>query len=369
MGAQGRNPDGVTAAGWQLYERLDEARRIQGRWLDALGFGPAETPSRVVLRAAGLTLKAYGEASHPGPVLLLVPAPIKRAYIWDLAPGASAVEQCLRHGARPYLAQWEEPEDAFGLADYGEHLLLACADAIRAETGEHRIFLAAHSLGGLFAALFASLHPARVAGLVLLATPLHFDFSPQAGALGPVMAALARSRLLDAAPGNVPGSFLSAASFLASPTTFGAERLADWLRSWPDPRALGNHLRVERWTLDEQPLARRLARELVAQLYGADAFVRGTLELGQCKAAARDVVAPLLVVADRHCPIVPPAAVLPFTERAGATDKSLVWYEGDTGVALRHLGPLIGAGALRELWPQILRWVQAHHDSEKPEAG
>jgi polyhydroxyalkanoate synthase len=359
VGAQGRDPAGViTAANWQLYERLDEARRAQGRWLDALGFGPAETPSREVLRAPGLTLKAYCEPLRPGPALLLVPAPIKRAYIWDLAPGASAVEQCLRHGARPYLAQWEEPADGFGLADYGERLLLACADAIRAETGEDRIFLAAHSLGGLFAAVFASLHPARVAGLVLLATPLHFDFSPRAGALGPVMAALARSRLLDAAPGNVPGSFLSAASFLASPATFGAERLADWLRSWPDPRALGNHLRVERWTLDEQPIARRLARELVAQLYGADAFVCGTLELGRSMAAARDVVTPLLVVADRHCPIVPPEAVLPFTEVAGAADKTLLWYEGDTGVALRHLGPLIGAGALRELWPQILRWVR-----------
>ncbi len=358
MGAQGRDPAGVAAAGWRLYQQLDEARRIQGRMLDALGFGPAETPSREVLRAPGLTLKAYCEPSRPGPALLLVPAPIKRAYIWDLAPGASVVEQCLRHGARPYLAQWEEPADGFGLADYGERLLLACADAIRAETGEDRIFLFAHSLGGLFATLFAALHPARVAGLVLLATPLHFDFSPQAGALGPVMAALARSQLLDAAPGNVPGSFLSAASFMASPATFGAERLADWLRSWPDPRALGNHLRVERWTLDEQPIARRLARELLAQLYGADAFVRGTLAVGASRAAAREVVAPLLAVADRQCPIVPPEAVLPFTEAAGAADKTLLWYEGDTGVALRHLGPLIGAGALRELWPQILRWVR-----------
>jgi polyhydroxyalkanoate synthase len=361
VGAQGRDPAGViTAASWHLYEGLDEARRAQGLWLDALGFGPAETPSRRVLRAPGLTLKAYCEPSRPGPALLLVPAPIKRAYIWDLAPGASAVEQCLRHGARPYLAQWEQPADAIGLADYGERLLLACADAIRAETGQSRIFLAAHSLGGLFAAVFAALHPERVAGLVLLATPLHFEFSPQAGALGPVMAALARSHLLDAAPGNVPGSFLSAASFLASPATFGAERFADWLRSWPDPRALGNHLRVERWTLDEQPIARCLARELVAQLYSADAFVRGTLELGQCRAAARDVAAPLLVVADRRCPIVPPQAVLPFMEVAGAADKTLVWYEGDTGVALRHLGPLIGAGALRELWPRILSWIIEH---------
>ena len=359
MGAQGRDPTGLTAATWRLYEQLDEARRIQGAMLDALGFGARETPSRVVLREPGLTLKAYCEPSRPGPAILMVPAPIKRAYIWDLAPGASVIEHCLRHEARPYLAQWENPRESFGLNDCGERLIRVCADAIRAETAERRMFLFGHSLGGLFAAIFAALHPSRVAGLVLLAAPLHFDFTPQAGALGPVMAGLARSGLLDAAPGNIPGSLLSAASFIASPATFGGERLLDWLRSWPNREALGNHLRVERWTLDELPVARRLAREVVEQLYGADAFLRGTLELGRRVAAARKVVAPLLVVADRRCPIVPPQAILPFAEVAGATDKRLLWYEGDVGVALRHVGVLIGAGAQRRLWPQILRWVRA----------
>ena len=359
MGAKGRDPAGLAAASWYLYEQLDEARRIQGRMLDALGFGPRETGSRVVLREAGLTLKAYCESSLPGPVILMVPAPIKRAYVWDLAPGASVIEQCLRHGARPYLVQWDNPPASFGMADYGERLLLACADAIRTETGDSRIFFIAHSLGGLFAAIFAALHPSRVAGLVLLAAPLHFDFAPQAGALGPVMAELARSGLLDTAPGNVPGAFLSAASFMASPATFGTERLLDWLRSWPDQRALVNHLRVERWTLDELPLARRFAREVVEQLYTRDAFLRGSLKLGSSIAAARDVVAPLLVVADRDCAIVPPRAILPFTEAAGAADKQLLWYEGDIGVSLRHVGMLIGAGAQLRLWPQILRWVQA----------
>jgi polyhydroxyalkanoate synthase len=46
-----------------------------------------------VLREPGLTLKAYSDGARAGPAVLLVPAPIKRAYIWDLAPGASVVQQ------------------------------------------------------------------------------------------------------------------------------------------------------------------------------------------------------------------------------------------------------------------------------------
>ena len=347
-----------TAASWGLYAQLDEARRMQGRALDALGFGPQETPSRVVLREPGLTLKAYAGTSSPGPAILMVPAPIKRAYIWDLAPGASVVEQCLASGARAYVAQWEEPRESFGLEDYGERLILACADAIRAETGEGKIFLFGHSLGGLLGAIFAALHPGRLRGLVAVAAPLHFDFAPQAGVLGPVIAELSRSGLLDAAPGNLPGSLLSVASFMASPEAFGRDRLLDWMRGWQDYEALRSCLRVERWTLDELPLARRLVRDIAKRLYAEDGFVGGTLELGRRTAAARQVVAPLMIVADERCPIVPPQAILPFAQAAGAADKRLLWYEGDVGVALRHVGVLVGANAQRRLWPEILRWVQ-----------
>lgn len=359
-----RSSDNPLMAGaepvWRFYERMDEARHLQRGALDALGFGPQETPSRVLVREPGLTLKAYGEPSGSGPAILMVPAPIKRAYIWDLAPGASVVGQCLKRGVRPYLLQWEMPPESLGLGDYCERLILACADAIRADSGAEELFLFGHSLGGLFTAVFASLHPARVRGMVGVAAPFHFEFARRAGVLGPVIAGLSRSGLLETVPGNVPGSFLSLASFMAAPDTFGGDRLLDWMRSAGEPEALRGHLRVEHWTLDELPLARQLVRDIADRLYGEDAFLRGTLELGSRTAAARSVVSPLLIVADEHCPIVPPQAILPFVETAGAADRQVLWYEGDTGIALRHVGVLIGANAQRRLWPGIMRWVEAH---------
>ncbi len=343
---------------WALQEQIDRMRRWQGRVLDALGLGPIETPFRVVRCQPGVTLKAYGTDGDAGPAVLLVPAPIKRASIWDLVPWASVVRQCLRGGARVYLTQWERPgaaEQGFGLAEYADRLLLDCLDAIAVETGRPAAVLAGHSLGGTLTAIFSALHPERVRGLVLLGAPLHFG--PDVGILDRLAAAVPPGLL--AVPGNVPGSFLDLVSVLAFPIAFEAARWADWVRSLPDPRALETHLRVERWTLDEMPLAARLFREVVGAVYREDRFLRGTWVVRGRRAAPEAITAPLLSVVDQHCPIAPPQSVLPFHRAVGSAERRLLWYEGDTGVALRHLGMLVGRSAHRRLWPEIVRWIRA----------
>ena len=159
--------------------------------------------------------------------------------------------------------------------------------------------------------------------------------------------------------GNVPGSFLDLVSVLAFPIAFEAARWADWVVSLPDLGALDTHLRVERWTFDEMPLAARLFREVVEALYREDRFLRGTLRVRGRRAAPDAITAPLLSVVDARCPIAPPRSVLPFHLAVGSPERRLLWYEGDTGVALRHLGMLVGRSAHRRLWPEIVRWIRA----------
>ena len=321
---------------WALFEQLDALRRMQGNMLDAIGLGPAELPYRDIHQQPGLTLRRYlGEGDETGPPVLIVPAPIKRSYIWDLAPEVSAVRRCREHGSRVYLA------------DYAGRLILACLDAARVE----RAVLLAHSLGGLFAAIFAALHPERVQGLALLAAPLHF------GAETPVFNAMVARLDAGDLPDSLPGSFLSAASANAAPDVFAAERLMDALLSAGDPARLRTHLLVERWALDEFALPRRLVAELATQIVREDRFLAGTLEIEGHRAAPALVTAPLLCVLDPRCRLVPPGAVMPFVEAAASADKTVLRYEGDVGVALQHLGPLVGRNAHALLWPQIVAWM------------
>jgi polyhydroxyalkanoate synthase len=332
---------------WTAFELLDGVRRAQGAALDALGLGPIETPYETVLSEPGVSLRRYGRGSDGGPAVLLVPAPIKRPYIWDLAPDVSVVRRCLAAGVQPFLLEWQPAERDFGLAAYADRLILDCIDA----TGSRDAVLVAHSLGGLFAAIFAALHPDRVRGLVLLAAPLHF--ARDVGIFGAMVDGVRPDDL----PASIPGSFLSSASFRASPGTFGWDRWTDFLSSLPEPGALGTHLRVERWTLDEFPLPRRLFAELAQRIAREDAFVRGTLEIDGRAARPSQVTAPLVCVLDTRCRVVPPDAILPFYAEAGSTDKTLLSYDGDVGVSLQHVGVLVGRNAHARLWPEIVRWI------------
>jgi hypothetical protein len=140
--------------------QIDQLRRWQGLWLDHLGFGPEPTPSRVVLERPGMRLHVYDGAS--GPPLLIVPAPIKRAYLWNLAPEASVVRRCVEAELAVHLIEWTDPQGevtGYGLTDYADRMIGACREAVAAATGTVRVALAGHSLGGTLTALHAGDDP------------------------------------------------------------------------------------------------------------------------------------------------------------------------------------------------------------------
>jgi polyhydroxyalkanoate synthase len=335
---------------WALFEQVDSVRRLQGALLDVAGVGPLETPYSVAHSEPGLALRRYDGGEQNGPTVLIVPAPIKRPYIWDLAPEVSVVRRCVDAGARVFLADWQAAPPHFGLDDYAERLIVACLEA----AGGGAAILLGHSLGGLFSAIFAALRPERARGVVLLAAPLHFG--PHTHAFNTMVAGLEAQDL----PERLPGSFLSMASFNAAPKSFGWERWMDGALSLADPSGLRTHLQVQRWTLDEFALPRRLVGELAALIVREDRFARGLLEINARGAAPSQLAAPLLCVLDPLCTLVPTTAVLPVFEAVSSRDKTLLDYERDVGVALQHVGPLVSRRAHESLWPRIVRWIETH---------
>jgi polyhydroxyalkanoate synthase len=160
--------------------------------------------------------------------------------------------------------------------------------------------------------------------------------------------------------GNVAGSLLDLIAIAAAPATFAGSRTADWMDSLGAPDAMRTHLRVERWTLDESPMPRRLFGEIVELLYRGDRFMRGQLWVRGRRAAPERVRCPVLSILNAHSRIVPPGAVLPFHAAVHAADRRVLWYRGDTGVCLPHVGALVGGAAHRQLWPRVMRWIDSH---------
>ncbi|HEX2074928.1 MAG TPA: hypothetical protein VHF92_14175 [Geodermatophilus sp.] len=52
---------------------------------------------------------------------------------------------------------------------------------------------------------------------------------------------------------------------------------------------------------------------------------------------------------------------MPFHEAAASPTKELLWYYGDHGVAVQHVGVLVGRTAHTSLWPKITGWMLARH--------
>jgi len=339
-------------AGKAALEALDAARRRTGRLLAAAGWGPRTTPSTVADVAPGVRLHTYPGEGSP---LLLVPAPIKRWYLWDLEPAVSVVAHARRRGLRPFLVEWtDQPGDdpALGLTHYADTLLGACVDVVTAHTGVEQVAVAGHSLGGTLAAILAARRPERVAALAVLEAPLRFGDA--VGSFAPLVATTPPSTLDRLARGGVPGAFIDVVSATASPREFTSEPRLDRLRSFTDPAALRTHLRVLRWASDEFRMPGALFRDVVEQLYRDDAFARGTLEIAGERSGPETLRSPLTTVFAPRSAVIPPDSVVPVHEAAAAPDKLLLEYAGDVGVALQHVGVLVGRRAHRDLWPRIL---------------
>jgi polyhydroxyalkanoate synthase len=325
----------------------------------------------VLLGTSEFRVRSYPPVTTSAPPVLLVAAPIKRAYIWDLYPQASTVGLLRDAGFAVYLLEWLDPQGSdedLGLDDYADRFIRDASRAVSQDGGGPPM-LVGHSIGGTLAAIFCSLHPHLVSGVVLLEAPLHLGTA--AGAFAPVVAASPDARWLQTGFGIIPGSLLDLVATAAVPREFLLERYADLAASVGCPE-LWLHLRVERWTLDELALPGRLFAEVIEQLYREDRFMRGDLEIAGRRVGPGALVVPMLNVVNPRNAAVPASSIVPFHHAAASESKKLLLYDGDRGVALQHIGALVGGSARASLWPDIVCWMRdrfSAHPADPPGQG
>ena len=335
----------------------DILRRVQGDALEWLGLGPVECSYRVVASRPCWRLRQYGGSDARWP-LLIVAAPIKRPYIWDMMPATSVIRRLIRRGMHVYLLEWCPPSSTTGGAGLDIYADLAIADCVARITGEdgNAPFLIGHSLGGALAAIYAGLDPQRIRGLVLIGAPV--CFRSQSREFRDAVA-------IQTAPAStgtpvVPGCAISFFSALTMPQTFVWSRIGDEISSSLDPRAAEICARVERWALDEVAVSGLLACQVVQWLYRENRLCRGTLWIRGRTVGPATVRVPTLAVINALDEIAPEASVEPFLNGMIERDVRLLRFAGESGVALQHLALLIGPRAHAEVWPTIDDWLEMH---------
>jgi len=350
----GATPD---AFGRAPFAMMDILRRALGNALGAFGLDPDECPYRIGGFGPHWRLRDYG--GHDTSLsLLIVAAPIKRAYIWDLAPSASAVRYCLREGLHVYLLEWmpaSHQDQNNGLDEYTEAISESAA-RISGRAPGTKPFLVGHSLGGTLAAIFSTLASESVRGLILLGAPLCFE--PATSRFRDALVSLVPPALSDGDP--FPGSLLSFIATLASPGTFIWSRLMDAASSITDRQTLEINARVERWALDEVPLPGKLVHQTIQWLYRENRFCRGTLRVSKMLVGPSNLSVSGLVVVTMADEVAPLASVKPCIDAMPATGISIIQYPGEVGVGLQHLGILVGRQARAHVWPEIISWINTH---------
>jgi len=336
------------------FDMNDILRRAQGDVFGAFGLDPSECAYRVIMSRPHWRLRDYG-GGNQSRSLLIVAAPIKRPYIWDLTPSTSAVRYCLRQNIHVQLLEWMPASSKAGNNGLEEYLLAISEALVTSKVAPGgKPYLIGHSLGGTLAAIYAAFLPETIKGLVLLDAPLCFE--PSESQFRDALVTLVPQQISESDP--FPGSLLSHASALASPQTFIWSRLMDAAMSITDPIALEIHARVERWALDEVPLPGKLVHQIVDWLYRENRFCRGMLQIGNKFIGPPSMTAPTLAVVNTADDVAPLASLKPFTD-AMATKVRIIEYPGELGVCLQHLGILVGRHARARVWPEILSWLKS----------
>lgn len=320
------------------FGMADIVRRVQGDAVGAFGLGPSECSYQISASGSHWRLRDYGPQSAPRD-LLIVAAPIKRPYIWDLSPSASAIRYCILQDLHVHLLEWMPATRVTSQTGIDEcaRAISECVAKVLAEAQGSKPFLIGHSLGGTLAAIYGALASETIRGLVLLGAPLCFQSATSQ--FRDALVALVPTDLPDAEP--FPGSLLSHMSAMASPSTFIWSRLMDAAMSVTDPRAIDIHARIERWALDEIPLPGKLVHQIIDWLYRENRLCRGALEVRGSLVGPSSLSVPTLAVVNMADEVAPLASIKPFIDAIPTKLARIIEYPGEPGVCLQHLGVLV----------------------------
>jgi polyhydroxyalkanoate synthase len=284
--------------------------------------------------------------------VLLVMSPLAKGYILDLAKGQSLTEYLLNQGHDVYMLEWAAPrrdQSHLALDNYVLDLLGGGINAVLRDSGEPDITLLGYCLGGMLSCMYSALNVGGpVRNVTCFTTPVN------AAGLQPYQRWLtAKSFDIDrlvSELGNIPGDFINNSLQPLRPLQRRAAPM-QLSTNAADDDFVKAHLRFDRWTMDQLPVAGALARDLVKEFIVENKFVRNTLTLRGSRVDLGAVKVPFLHVAARHDHIVPAAASRELLPLLGSQDKNEIVINGG------HVSLVAGGNAMFHLWPQLDHWL------------
>ncbi len=311
---------------------------------------PSDGPiPRAVVHTDG-TLKLYHllpvlDEIYRVPVLLVMPI-LGRISALDLLKNQSLAEHLVRNGFDVYVINWGIPRDEdhdLGLEDYVLKKIPDCVAQVAEHSEIAEVSIMAYCLGGTFACMYAALHPkGPLRNLVCFTTPvdsegltLFRDWKDGSLDIDEIVGESA----------NIPPELIaSSLREMKFDRPDGGDR-------WDEDEFLRLCARFERWSLDQIPVAGRVARQLTQEFLRGNKLAKGTLRIAGRRVELEKIRIPLLHISAEYDRIVPSAASRELVLRAASRDKTeLVIKSG-------HVDLFAGGNAVYRLWPKVEAWL------------
>ena len=295
---------------------------------------PAPPPPPVIASAGRARLFDYGGT---GPAAVFVPSLINPASILDLAETDSMLRWLSTQGCRPLLVDWGTPDASERGRDLGGHVTGLLQPMLRDIGAPYH--LTGYCLGGTLALASAAL--AQPLSVVLIAAPWAFDGFP-----APAVEAL--NDLWDQAQpmvnqlGLLPLELFQAGFWLLDPART-VSKYAQFAQMPQGSAQAERFVRIENWANSGAPLTQAAARELVDDLFTANAPGQGRWQVDGVPVAPSRLRCPVGQIVSLTDRIVPAATALDGTDRFD--------------LALGHVGMIVGSQAKRAVWRRLATWL------------
>jgi polyhydroxyalkanoate synthase len=311
------------------------------------------TPCQTIAETELFELVAFGEessrATYP---IVIVYSNVNRAYILDFARQLSVIQQFVRAGLAVYVLDWKIPHSSeFGLKEYANQALVEALESIRRRKASAGVHLFGYCWGGVFAAIYAALHPANVVSLTFLATPIDF-----ANASPSTIELWARRptfdpKMLTGRDGLVPGKVIKRILLGSSPVQAGVGKLYELLECGRDPQLVQLFFEGQHWLHDTPPVAGQVFAEMVRKLYQENQLVRGSLRVDGRIVALGAIKCPVFIIVGERDHLVSPKGSLKVVELVSTPPEQINCFKVATG----HVGLTCGIKAHTDVWPLVAR--------------
>jgi polyhydroxyalkanoate synthase subunit PhaC len=303
-----------------------------------------------------LSYEPYGDK---GAAVFIIPSLINRYDILDLDADHSFLRFLAQRGFRPFVVDWGVPgeeEKTFSINDYVGKRLVPALDFICARVGQEKIHTMGYCLGGLFALALAFLREGAVKSLILMATPWHMGTTTLGE--GKTAFNLPAQDYIDIAESleeplkkmdYLPVSFLQI-MFGAMQPSYVSKKFASFAKMDHKSAKARRFVLTEDWLNDGIPLANPVARELLADIYGANVTGKMQWMIGANALDPRALRVPTFVIVPSKDRIVPRESSLPLAR--------LIRGSKLLEPKLGHVGLLVSDRAPDEVWAPLADWLE-----------